>query len=51
MKDEKVLIFTQYADTAIYLYDNLKNDDVKCITSKEKNNFFPEKKLERHLRL
>lgn len=26
LKDEKVLIFTQYADTAKYLYDNLKNN-------------------------
>jgi superfamily II DNA/RNA helicase len=37
MDTEKVLIFTQYADTAKYLYENLKNDDVKRITSKEKN--------------
>ena len=33
---EKVLIFTQYADTAEYLYENLKDADVKRITSKEK---------------
>ncbi|NMX21539.1 helicase [ANME-1 cluster archaeon GoMg4] len=34
---EKVLIFTQYADTAEYLYQNLKDSDVRRITSKEKN--------------
>ena len=37
LNHEKVLIFTQYADTAEYLYDNLKDADVKRITSKEKN--------------
>ena len=37
MKAEKVLIFTQYADTAEYLYKNLIKSDVKRITSKEKN--------------
>ena len=33
----KVLIFTQYADTAHYIYDNIKNSDVHVITGKEKN--------------
>lgn len=37
MNTEKVLIFTQYADTAEYLYQNLKDSDVRRITSKEKN--------------
>lgn len=36
-KGNKVLIFTEYADTAKYLYDYLKNDDVALVTGDTKN--------------
>lgn len=37
MNTEKVLIFTQYSDTAEYIYEHIKASDVRLITSKEKN--------------
>lgn len=40
LKDGKRLIFTQFADTASYLYDNLNNhqhDDIEVIYSSDKN--------------
>src|SRR5690606_21634347 len=39
-KDEKILIFTQFSDTAYYLYEALKQRGIKqldCATGKDEN--------------
>ena len=39
-KDEKILIFTQFSDTAYYLYESLKKrgvDKVECVTGDNEN--------------
>lgn len=37
VRGNKVLLFTEYADTAKYLYQNVKEEDVAIVTSKSKN--------------